>query len=309
MGTVEPINPLSTGDGFRLALEQGATMMGTSSIKGLIRFVPPPRPSMLLRMPPFQAITRLMKWGFDRLPPKLLRPFLMRFLTTALGPSPDLFRQGAILVNARGGRFVDERKSAGISIAKQPEKVAYIIFDQATARKFSAWPYFISTAPGVAYAYLDDYRATRPDLVHVAPTLAALARQIGATPEVLETSVAAYNGDGDGLPAHEGRPRIAEPPFIALGPLKSYVVFTNGSLRVSTGLEVLDAAGMPIQGLFAAGSNGQGGMLLEGHGHHLGWAFTSGRLAGRAAALFRMETESIDQTPAVTSVDNSHRSA
>ena len=26
-------------------------------------------------------------------------------------------------------------------------------------------------------------------------------------------------------------------------------------------------------------------MLLEGHGHHLGWAFVSGRLAGRHAAL------------------------
>jgi hypothetical protein len=26
------------------------------------------------------------------------------------------------------------------------------------------------------------------------------------------------------------------------------------------------------------------GQLLEGHGHHLGWAFTSGRIAGRAAA-------------------------
>jgi hypothetical protein len=25
-------------------------------------------------------------------------------------------------------------------------------------------------------------------------------------------------------------------------------------------------------------------VLLEGHGHHLGWAFTSGRLAGRNAA-------------------------
>ena len=36
--------------------------------------------------------------------------------------------------------------------------------------------------------------------------------------------------------------------------------------------------------LYAAGSAGQGGVLLEGHGHHLGWAFTSGRLAGAHAA-------------------------
>jgi hypothetical protein len=39
-----------------------------------------------------------------------------------------------------------------------------------------------------------------------------------------------------------------------------------------------------IEGLYAAGSTGQGGLLLEGHGHHLGWAFISGRIAGRHAA-------------------------
>jgi fumarate reductase flavoprotein subunit len=36
--------------------------------------------------------------------------------------------------------------------------------------------------------------------------------------------------------------------------------------------------------LRAAGSTGQGGLLLKGHGHHLAWAFASGRRAGRFAA-------------------------
>ena len=44
--------------------------------------------------------------------------------------------------------------------------------------------------------------------------------------------------------------------------------------------------GTPIPGLFAGGSVGQGGLLLEGHGHHLGWAFVSGRIAGRNAAQY-----------------------
>ena len=43
--------------------------------------------------------------------------------------------------------------------------------------------------------------------------------------------------------------------------------------------------GAVIPGLYAAGSTGQGGLLLEGHGHHLGWAFISGRIAGRNAAF------------------------
>ena len=42
---------------------------------------------------------------------------------------------------------------------------------------------------------------------------------------------------------------------------------------------------LAIAGLYAAGSNGQGGLLLEGHGHHLMWAFVSGRIAGRQAAF------------------------
>lgn len=66
--------------------------------------------------------------------------------------------------------------------------------------------------------------------------------------------------------------------------MRSYVVFTDGGLRVNPRLEILRADGAPIDGPYAAGSAGQGGLLLEGHGHHLGWAFISGRIAGRNAA-------------------------
>ena len=60
-------------------------------------------------------------------------------------------------------------------------------------------------------------------------------------------------------------------------------VFTDGGLKVSLQHEVLHSSGAPIDGLYAAGSNGQGGVLLEGHGHHLAWAFISGRRAGEQA--------------------------
>jgi hypothetical protein len=42
-----------------------------------------------------------------------------------------------------------------------------------------------------------------------------------------------------------------------------------------------------------------GGALLEGHGHHLGWAFTSGRLAGREAA-FNVVTADLPEAAAST---------
>jgi predicted oxidoreductase len=63
------------------------------------------------------------------------------------------------------------------------------------------------------------------------------------------------------------------------------VIFTDGGLKVSERLEVLRGDGSVIEGLYAAGATGQGGLLLEGHGHHLGWAFISGRIAGRNAAF------------------------
>jgi len=78
--------------------------------------------------------------------------------------------------------------------------------------------------------------------------------------------------------------KIVKPPFYALGPAKAYIIFTNGGLKVTHNLEVVHEKGHVIPGLYAAGANGQSGMLLEGHGHHLGWAFVSGRIAGKNAA-------------------------
>jgi fumarate reductase flavoprotein subunit len=78
--------------------------------------------------------------------------------------------------------------------------------------------------------------------------------------------------------------RAGEPPFIALGPVNSVFVHNEGGLAVDTHHRVLGAQGEPIRGLYAAGSTGQGGLLLKGHGHHLAWAFVSGRRAGRFAA-------------------------
>ena len=91
--------------------------------------------------------------------------------------------------------------------------------------------------------------------------------------------------DPEGLKAQmAGQHKVKEGPFYALGPVKAYVVFTDGGLRVNPSHQVLGADQAPIRGLYAAGSAGQGGLLLEGHGHHLAWAFVSGRRAARFVA-------------------------
>jgi len=277
---VEAVNPSATGDGHKLALALGASVINGDIVRGpIMRFVPPRKDSFLRRLPPSTLLARAMALAYEMLPMWLLRPFLMGFLTTALGPSPRLFQEGAILVNMEGRRFCDECGSPGVEVPKQPYKIAFIVFDQRVAAKFEAWPNYVSTAPGVSYAYLADYRRNRADIYHSAKTVEALAEAMGVPTQALERSIESYNSAARG-----SRPALEAGPYYALGPLKSYCVFADGGLAVTERLEVLRQDGAVIPGLYACGSAGQGGLLLEGHGHHLGWAFVSGRIAGRVAA-------------------------
>lgn len=261
---IEGVNALATGDGQKLALALGARVLnGDLALGPELRFVPPARRRWLLGLPPWPLLAELMAWSLDHVPGALLRPFLMSFVTTALAPSPTLFAAGALLVNRRGERFTDERAEPAYAVAEQPGKLAYIVLDGRIAGQFSAWPHFVSTALGVAYAYLDDYRRNRPDVFASAPTLELLGEKLGFPLRV----------------------EFGKGPYVALGPVKAVFVHNEGGLAVDTEHRVLDAEDRPISGLYAAGSCGHGGLLLKGHGHHLAWAFVSGRRAGRNAAL------------------------
>ncbi len=279
---VDAVVSTSTGDGHKLALALGASVVNGDVVRGpIMRFLPPKKETWMRKLPPSTLLARMMALGYRFLPQRLLRPFMMGFLTTVLGPSPKLFAQGAVLVNVEGRRFCDELDAPGYELPQQPYKIAYIVFDQAVAEQFRAWPNFISTAPGISYAYLSDYRRSRRDAYHCENTLAKLAVSLAMPVQTLTRTIEAYNESGRGE-----RPPIERGPFYALGPVKSYCVFADGGLKVSEAMEVLGADDKAIPGLFAAGSVGQGGLLLEGHGHHLAWAFVSGRIAGRNAARF-----------------------
>jgi succinate dehydrogenase/fumarate reductase flavoprotein subunit len=280
--SLTPVNPSASGNGLRLGRDAGGVIVNGDLVRGpVLRFVPPPARALIDALPAHPWLAHALRAGFEHLPHALLRPFLMRFLTTALGLSRPLLDAGAILVNARGERFGDERDRPAHATADQPGGKAYAMLDARIARRFSAWPHYVSTAPGIAYAYLDDYRRARPDVFHSAATLHALGAATGLDAQALQRSVDAYNARAD---LRGDRPALEQAPWTLLGPLRAYLPFTEGGLAVDTAMRVLRADRTPIPGLFAAGANGQGGLLLEGHGHHLGWAFVSGRLAGRAAA-------------------------
>ncbi|MCK6450026.1 MAG: FAD-dependent oxidoreductase [Alphaproteobacteria bacterium] len=276
---VEGVNDTATGDGQKLALALGARVLnGDLGLGPELRFVPPPGGNFLLDLPPWPTLANFMAWSLDHMPPTLLRPFVMSFVTTALAPSPNLFAEGAVLVNGRGERFADEVDRPAYALPDQPGKVGYILLDDRITRLFSAWPHFVSTAPGVAYAYVADYRRNRRDVFKSAPTLDALGSALGMPAGALGKSVAGYNA------AAGNRPKLGDGPYAALGPVRAVFVHNEGGLAVDLEHRVLGPDDRPIEGLFAAGATGQGGLLLKGHGHHLAWAFASGRRAGRNAA-------------------------
>ncbi len=277
-----PVNPTNTGDGHRMALALGARILNGQIALVAIRFLPPKRPSVMQSIPPLRFLPRLMRIAYERLPEALIRPFVMAFITSVLQPAKGIYQAGAILVNRDGRRFGDETGDLTPALPQQPGGVAFMLFDGRIAERFSRWPNFVSTAPGAGYAYVPDYRRHRRDLWHQADTIEELARSLGMPEDALGATVSEYNA----TMANGERLAMSEAPFCALGPLTTVLVFTDGGLAIDTELRVLGERGEPIPGLYAAGSVGQGGMLLDGHGHHIGWAFTSGRIAGQHASAF-----------------------
>lgn len=270
LAAVPGVNPSATGDGHRMAEAIGARIVNGEVVYGPgLRFGPPQRPSLLQRLPPSRGLGKLMSLALRVLPARLFRPFVMSFMTASLGPEPSLFKGGAVLVNSLGERFVDEQQAPGLAIAAQPGAQAWLLLSDALAQRYSAPPHAISTAPGVAFAYLPDYRRHRKDLYRSAATPSELARATGLPAQALERVLGARGGQG---------------PWHALGPLEARIVITDGGLAVNASHQVLRGDGSVIARLYAAGAAGQGGALLAGNGHHICWAVTSGRRAGRFAA-------------------------
>jgi fumarate reductase flavoprotein subunit len=288
---IEGFNPSCTGDGHLIGMAMGAAIRNMDLCNGPnLRFVSPSQPIWVESLPTFPAFARLMGVVARHAPKYFFRLIAKRFLTVHTAPSTDIFRKGAILINKNGKRFTNELQNAslGIAVAEQPENVAYILFDSALARKFSVPPNYISTAPGIAYAYFHDYRTLRKDIVFIGQTIGQLAEKASISPTALTETVDKYNhfvlvGKDDDFGRENLGQGLHEAPFCILGPVKVYIPVVDGGLDVDCKCRVLNYEGEIIPGLYAAGSVGQGGLILPGHGLHIAWALVSGRIAGRNA--------------------------
>ena len=290
------VNPYATGDGHLLASQVGAELQNMDVAYGPeLRFIPPQKKPFSQLLPATGFPVKVMGWLLPLVPKVIINAMIKRLLVTWQHPEDRLFHHGAILINSKGERFCNEHASPEreLKMAEQPDGISYILLDQRLAQKYSAWPNFISTAPEIAYGYVKDYQRIRPDITVVRKGLPALAKTRNLDIETLQKTVEAFNSYVSGkAPDEFGRTGDSEPllegHWVLLGPARACFTLAEGGVRTNESFQALRDDSNPIEGLYAVGSNGMSGMILWGHGLHVAWAITSGRLLGCLLAGKRM---------------------
>ena len=205
-----------------------------------------------------------------------------------------------IMVNANGERFVDEGADFrnytyaryGHEVLKQPGQFAYQIFDKK-----------------VTHLLRDEYRIKQVTRIQ-AQTLNTLAERMDdVDTEKFVACVSEYNAacngdtrfdpsikdglctEGLAIPKSNWANPIDTPPFEAYG-VTCGITFTFGGLHVDAKAQVIDEAGSPIPGLYAAGEIVGGLFYFNYPG---GTGLTSGSVFGRVAG-----TNAADHTPALS---------
>ncbi|PKK39532.1 Fumarate reductase flavoprotein subunit [Clostridiaceae bacterium JG1575] len=186
--------------------------------------------------------------------------------------------KGAILVNQDGQRFTSEmltRDALSAAILKQPQKIAYLIFDQ---------------------TIMDSMKALQENdkkgIIEKGSDAAALERSLklpaGSLKKTLEgwnQSVAAKKDASFGRTTGMDQ-ALAKAPYYAIT-VSPAVHYTMGGLKINDKTEVLNAQGAPILGLYAAGevTGGVHGANRLG-GNAIADILVFGRRSGQEAGAF-----------------------
>ncbi len=243
------------------------------------------------------------------------------FILTNLTKFPNL------RVNTLGKRFSNEINATlysihGAEISMQPQQTEYVILDSSMLDKvkakgtasieeqFGKWKdnpqYFMEFNEPNDTAKLSEEEHTPMDfaplldkavgtgIVFKADTIEGLAKAMGVDEKTLLASVNQYNGaiknGKDELFFSDPSRLISvdKAPYYAIK-FVARNLGTLGGIRINENIEVVDATGMPINGLYAAGADA-GGMYgkayVDFEGATLGFAYTSGRLEGTNAASY-----------------------
>ncbi len=206
-----------------------------------------------------------------------------------------------IVVNKEARRFYDEGEDIwpkryaiwGRLVARQPDQIAYIIFDAPSLERFMP-----SLFPPIS-----------------APTIADLAEALDLDPKALEATVRGFNAavrpgsfdptilddchtEGIDPPKSHWAQALETPPFYAY-PVRPGITFTYLGLRVNAQAQMIMADGEPAANIYAAGEIMAGNILGSGYAAGIGMTIGSvfGRIAGREAAA--RSRQASDQSRAV----------
>ena len=279
--------PANTGDGIRLAFEAGAAAAGLGS--------------MNLHGPSSAPRSQNDLLSIDGAFDVHGKPLKLTLMPLCLEPD-------TLWVNTRGRRYIDEGYilqffAYGHAVARQPEGLSYTLLDSSLVRSKEQDGIYDQMAPG--WFPPDTYITSIPlpglerelqrphDLVKTADSWDEIAAWIGADAVALRATVDEYNAGCDqGCDPLFGKSRkylksLRVPPFYAIRG-HVHICDTVGGIKINENMEVIDLAGDPIPGLFAAGV-ATGGWEAETYDYHLtghlvGFALNSGRIAGENAA-------------------------
>lgn len=213
-------------------------------------------------------------------------------LTPGFAKDLEVYLPGWLMVvNQEGRRFVDETIEYSVLAAvlsEQSGRRCYGLFDEAARLSAKLSP--VRPAPNWTTDRLAEL-ADRGDIVR-ADSLEELASRLNVPLAALKTSIERYNhhveagSDEDFFkPSAMLRP-VRQAPFYAATVRAAIICWTGTGLRIDRTARVLDGAGCPVPGLFAAGET-TGGMFGECYaagGASIANAIVFGRIAGREAA-------------------------
>jgi succinate dehydrogenase/fumarate reductase flavoprotein subunit len=249
-------NPLSSGAGLRLARSVGAALSGpTANFYG--HLIPTPRNK------PFEPAD---------------------FLRLAQFYSPR-----TILLAKDGRRFVDESKAYyrnASAVAALPGQRAILVADHRVREEI------LTFAAGEQFDRPSEAKTVGAHVAE-ADTLTDLESQVaGWGYRNLTSAVEGYNRTTAVDPDHLDPPRalhrlpIDRAPWFAIE-VEPAITFTFRGIRIDEDAHVLDDAGVPIEGLLAAGADA-GGLYVEAYGGGLSMSLVFGLRAARTALEARV---------------------
>lgn len=207
-----------------------------------------------------------------------------------------------VLVNKEGRRFVDETAPYGI-LCRQTilnGEVAYVIFDHqaldpGSSTRVSSYRHTVPgherRSPNWNPAMIREM--SEAGRIATAESIAALAEKLGLPAQQLADTIAQYNEgcrtghDAQGKDAPFLR-EITVPPYYGAEVRLATIASTWTGLEINGFGQVIDNAGYPVPGLYAAGETTGGVMayVYISDGNNLSNGATFGRIAGRSAAAY-----------------------